>query len=672
MKPDPLDDLFAAPAVLLADVLAVSLTAVHLLRPLYGPDDADLVDFAIDYLNPVAQRMTGLPERPGITVRTRFPAFFANGVFDFYQRVFETGEAGRYAFNYQADGFDNSFQVAARRSGRRLVVSFPDTPDHGRSAVKRTLRQSPARGRAARAEALRLALEQEKFYQIFSDSPAAICIQRGPTHRYEYVNAAYQQFFPDRHFPGRTVAEVLPETVAGGVVDLLDAVYRTGETYFGYELPLRIAQPGGHPPKQMYFTFTYQAYRENGKIVGISTVAYDVSAQVAARQRQQEQLHELFEQAPAAVAVFRGPRYVIELANPAVCALWGRTPQQTIGTPLFELLPEAAGQGFEQLLDEVMATGVPYVAHELPSFIDRRGQRETVYWNFVYQPLREAGGQITAVTVVATDVSEQVQARERVQRLNEELRVANKQLTRTNVDLDHFIYTASHDLKEPIANIEGLLLALRTQLPAEACASALVPRLLDLMQQDIERFQRTIHQLTDLTRLQQAAADSPAELVEVVPIVEAVRLDLLPQLAGTQLTVAVAPDVRVWLAPQHLRSVVYNLLSNALKYRHPDRVPVVQLRVDGLETGVVLEVQDNGLGLDETQQSQLFGLFKRLHTHVEGTGMGLFMVKRLVEQAGGTILVQSEPGVGSTFRVTFPAPARTPPTTPGPVDGLPD
>ena len=69
----------------------------------------------------------------------------------------------------------------------------------------------------------------------------------------------------------------------------------------------------------------------------------------------------------------------------------------------------------------------------------------------------------------------------------------------------------------------------------------------------------------------------------------------------------------------------------------------------------MLEVQDNGLGLTETQQAQLFGMFRRLHTHVEGSGVGLFMVKRLIENAGGTIAVQSQPDAGTTFTVTLPA-----------------
>ncbi|MBC8083314.1 MAG: sensor histidine kinase, partial [Hymenobacter sp.] len=103
------------------------------------------------------------------------------------------------------------------------------------------------------------------------------------------------------------------------------------------------------------------------------------------------------------------------------------------------------------------------------------------------------------------------------------------------------------------------------------------------------------------------------------------------------------------------RSILYNLLSNAIKFSAPGRAPVVRLRCHGTGSTTVLEVQDNGLGLSETQQAQLFGMFVRLHDHVEGSGIGLYMVKRIVENAGGTITVQSQPGVGTTFSVAFPS-----------------
>ena len=83
-------------------------------------------------------------------------------------------------------------------------------------------------------------------------------------------------------------------------------------------------------------------------------------------------------------------------------------------------------------------------------------------------------------------------------------------------------------------------------------------------------------------------------------------------------------------------------------------MPVVQLRCYRRGTAVVLEVQDNGLGLDAFQQGKLFQMFVRLHDHVPGSGIGLYMVKKIVENAGGTIAVHSQPGVGSTFAVTLP------------------
>lgn len=260
MKTDP-DDLFVAPATLLRDLLAVSLTAVKLLRPRYGPDGFELVDFAVEYLNPAAQRITGLPERPSVTVSSLFHDLFTNGAFAFYRRVFETGEPGHYEFTYPADGFANHCHAAACRSGELLVVSFTNTSDQPRTAVEMALRDAQTTKTAALqadllAAARRQARERAEFAQIFAHTPAAICIQRGPEHRYEYANAAYQAFFPGRELLGRPVAEALPETVDSGVVALLDKVYLTGETYFGYELPLRMAQPEG-PPRLMHFTFTY-------------------------------------------------------------------------------------------------------------------------------------------------------------------------------------------------------------------------------------------------------------------------------------------------------------------------------------------------------------------------------------------------------------------------------
>jgi signal transduction histidine kinase len=89
------------------------------------------------------------------------------------------------------------------------------------------------------------------------------------------------------------------------------------------------------------------------------------------------------------------------------------------------------------------------------------------------------------------------------------------------------------------------------------------------------------------------------------------------------------------------------------KYRSPDRTPVINLRSERQGNHTFLFVSDNGLGISPANQPKIFGMFKRLHDHVEGTGIGLYIVKRMVENAGGSIQVESEIGKGSTFKVCF-------------------
>jgi len=515
------------------------------------------------------------------------------------------------------------------------------------------------------AAAQRQSQERETFYQIFERTSAVIGLLRGPDHRLDYLNPALQQLFPGRQLKGRTVRESQPEVAGQGFIALLDHVYQTGKTYYGNEVPLHVEALADSPAETRYLNFTYQAFQEDGRTVGISVFAYDVTEQVLAREQRaaaQAQLQAVLEQAPVAIAIIQGPNYVIEVANPLVATIWGRTKEQLIGRPLFDALPEARDQGFKELLDGVVQTGQAFVAQEVTSLLERNGRLETVYLNFVYQPLRDEAGHIGSVALVATEVSKQVAARQQLAHANQqllasnsELDEANQQLRRTNADLDNFIYTASHDLKAPITNIDGLLAALQEQLPPPVRQAPHVQQLLSMMQGAVERFQKTIAQLTDISKLQQANAQS-AEMVSLAALTEDIRLDLASELAaaGGQLTVEVATCPSVSFAPKNLRSILYNLLSNGLKYRAPERAPVVQLRAYRAGTTAVLEVQDNGLGLDESQLGQLFVMFQRLHSHVEGSGIGLYMVKKIVENAGGSIQVQSQPGVGSTFVVTLP------------------
>jgi signal transduction histidine kinase len=183
-----------------------------------------------------------------------------------------------------------------------------------------------------------------------------------------------------------------------------------------------------------------------------------------------------------------------------------------------------------------------------------------------------------------------------------------------------------------------------------------VEPILGMMQESMARFRHTLDRLADFGSTR-PPADLPRQSVQLAAVLDEVGHELASQFAATggQLVVDLAGTAQLWFAAKHVHSVLLNLISNALKYRHPDRAPVVQVRSYREAGRMVVSVQDNGLGLSEPQQRELFGLFKRLHPHIEGTGVGLYLVKKILNQAGGHIRVESKLGLGSTFTVTFPA-----------------
>ncbi|UPL50464.1 sensor histidine kinase [Hymenobacter sublimis] len=269
-------------------------------------------------------------------------------------------------------------------------------------------------------------------------------------------------------------------------------------------------------------------------------------------------------------------------------------------------------------------------------------------------PSRNEEGEIMQWIGTYTDIHEHKLAQERIDQAQRELQENNERLTRVNVDLDNFIYTASHDLKDPINNIEGLLHALLPELSTTPHNEAQVQLLLQMMQGSVDRFKRTIEHLTEVTKLQKEN-DQPVAIIELATLIQDVSMDLAPLLhaAGGQLEVAVSSCPRISFTEKNLRSIVYNLLSNAFKYRSPDRLAQVSIRSWQEGSYQVLEVRDNGLGLKESNNQKLFSMFQRFHDHVDGSGIGLYMVKKIMENAGGRIEVQSEVGVGSTFSVYF-------------------
>ncbi|MCX2740777.1 sensor histidine kinase [Pontibacter anaerobius] len=361
--------------------------------------------------------------------------------------------------------------------------------------------------------------------------------------------------------------------------------------------------------------------------------------------KRQEYLNDIFQQAPVGITMLRGSQYIIDIANPGVCEIWRVKPEEALGKPILEVIPEAIEQGFKDLLDRVMTTGVPFVAYESPLVLERNGKQETVYLNFVYHPLRDDQGFVTGVIAVAIDISEQVKARQKIESIN-------KELLATNADLDNFVYSASHDLKAPIYNIEGLVSALVEYLPQEGSSSVEVQQLSKHIHSSINRFKKVVTDLTQVAKVQREAGED-VSTIRLDDFVAEVLLDFKPTIAASSAIIEtrVSPDAVIQFSAKNLRSVVYNLISNAIKYRSPDRNPHISISTETTPEHLILVVADNGLGINTNEVQKMFSMFKRLHDHVEGSGIGLYIVKKILDNAGGSVEVESEVGKGTTFRV---------------------
>lgn len=510
--------------------------------------------------------------------------------------------------------------------------------------------------------------QRQRLERLFMQAPAAVCILDGPELVYELVNPAYQQLFPGRHLLGKPLLHALPELTDQPVWHTLRRVYETGETHLELGIRIPLAAHEGEPLQDFYFNYIQQArYDEQGRVDGVLVFAFEVSAQVRAQQASAastQQLQLITDALPVLIGYLDvEQRY--RFANHAYEAWFNQPAAELLGRPIREIAGEAAYANIEGYLARALVGERVTFETVTPFRPDLVRHLQTTYIPDVRQ------GRVVGCFTLVNDVTEQRRTQEQVQQLNQqlatvnqevearntELAASNQQLRRTNADLDNFIYSASHDLKAPISNIEGLLLLLREELlPTAGPLDADVTAVLGRMRDAVERFKRTIDHLTDVSKLQLEFAQ-PAVSTTLLPVLSDLRQDLAPLLAATsgQLLVDVAACPTLLISEKNLRSVLYNLLSNALKYHHPDRVPQVHVssRVEGNRH--VLRVQDNGLGLADWQQAKLFTLFQRLHTHVDGTGVGLYMVKKMVENAGGILSVQSQEGEGSTFTAVFPA-----------------
>jgi PAS domain S-box-containing protein len=261
---------------------------------------------------------------------------------------------------------------------------------------------------------------------------------------------------------------------------------------------------------------------------------------------------------------------------------------------------------------------------------------------FHYIPDLDKNQHIRGVVVMAVDLTEQLNYEKLLEAKNTDLLTINK-------EMDTFVYTASHDLKSPVANVEGLLDFLHHMI--QTSPESETEKTFDMIELSVKNLKTTIEDLADIARIQKGISE--AEWLDIIEFYNEFIQTYRKEISDNQ--IVFKTDFKctsLKFSRKNFRSIITNLLSNAVKYRSRDRQPVIEIKTSVNDKNqFVLIVSDNGLGIDPEDKEKVFELFRRLHTDIPGTGVGLYIVKKILDNSGGKIELQTRAGKGSVFTI---------------------
>lgn len=241
---------------------------------------------------------------------------------------------------------------------------------------------------------------------------------------------------------------------------------------------------------------------------------------------------------------------------------------------------------------------------------------------------------------------------ERVKETNADLIKTNDELVRHNNELRQFSYTVSHNLRGPVARLLGLTDLFSKPISAEE--REIIAQMIRKSGYELDEVLRDLSLIIDIR-------NDLYQVREKISFEE--EYQKTRSILGDQIHPTYKIEVDFDKAPfvfslrAMIQSILYNLLSNAIKYRNPEKELQISIKTVSSENNIILSVTDNGLGFNlEGQRENLFKLYRRFHTHVDGKGLGLYLVKTQVDTLGGKIEIETEINRGTTFTVTLPTP----------------
>lgn len=292
-----------------------------------------------------------------------------------------------------------------------------------------------------RVEAARVLFQKERdrLNRFFMQAPAGICILDGPEFVFELVNPGYQQLFPGRKLSGKPLLEAVPEVRDQPIWEVLQNVYRSGQTYEGNELLIPLSRTDGGPVEDRYFNFTYQArLDENNQPDGILVFVIEVTGMISVQQElrqareqsdQQRRIYETITSNTPDLMYVIGLDYRFTYANSALLSMWGKSWDNAVGKSLLENNYEPwHAEMHEREIDQVKATRQP-VRGEVSFPHATLGRR---IYDYIFVPVIDQNGEVEAVAGTTRDITEQKESQGLLAKTLDELRVINEEMAAVN------------------------------------------------------------------------------------------------------------------------------------------------------------------------------------------------------------------------------------------------
>ncbi|RKH11948.1 PAS domain S-box protein [Corallococcus sp. CA053C] len=511
--------------------------------------------------------------------------------------------------------------------------------------------------------------ERRNLFSVLKQLPAAITVLRGPELVFEMANDLRLKLTGSRPLVGLPLRQALPELESQGQIEQIETVYRTGETYQGREVPMRLSRDVGQEAPEGYFNLTFQPLLDaKGRVDGIVSVTWEVTEQVLARRRIEALAMELKEREQQFRTLADSIPQLAWMAEPDGHRFWfnqrwfdytGTTPDQAKGQDWSALVEPEDTARMQARFNEALREGAPWE----DQFRMRRADGSFRWFLARAMPVRDAEGRIARWFGTHTDIDDERRTLESLKHAEEEIRHLNaglekrvrertEQLQEANKELESFSYSVSHDLRAPLRHITGFaqLLERRAAAKLDDVARGYLTTIAGAAKQG----GTLVDDLLAFSRM--GRAEMRQTRVDLALLVAEARKDLLPELNGRQVEWRVGELPTVEGDPALLRQVIHNLLANALKYTRPKPEALIEVGTREEAGEVVVWVRDNGVGFEMQYVDKLFGVFQRLHTaeEFEGTGIGLANVRRIVSRHGGRTWAEGAVGQGATFTFTLP------------------